>query len=183
MKKRLAEVEGKLSEADKAREKELAAKEEELREQRKIADRKLAAKNEQIEGLEVAAAQASVAGEALTAVDTLLVTHRFRTAPLAERFRSALHDARHAVHARHTTLQVGSAFQRLQTVLRAFVQWLGSDEAKDTRRDMVVIKSFAEQLERDKATLDAMPMSLEVKPVFSTLRSAWEYALKILVAT
>jgi hypothetical protein len=153
-----------------------------VKEQRKIAERRLAAKNEQIETLEAEAAQASVAKEALVALDNLLVTHRFRSAPLAERFRSAFHDATHAVHSRQTVLQIRGAYQRLEGVLREFAQWLRSDEAKDTRRDTAIIKSFVEQLERNKAILDAMPMPLDAKPVFSTLRSAWEYAVKLLMA-
>ena len=129
LERRIAEAEAKLKESERMRETENTARDQQLREQRTIWDRKVAAKNEQIESLEVAAAQAGVAKQALAALDALLGRHRFRSAPLAERFNAAYHDAVRSVHARESTLQVRNAFLRLEGDLREFGLWLRSDEA------------------------------------------------------
>jgi hypothetical protein len=194
LERRLGKAEADAKEADRLREAAVKAgervrdsatetKDQEIAEVRKIFDRKVAAKNEQIEALEREAAQATVAKYALTALDNLLVTHRFRSSPEAERFRSALQAAQLAVHSKQTALQVRGAFALLGDKLREFALWLSSDQAKDTRTEMVILQSFIDGVHKNEALLASMQVSLEARPALQLLREAWKYAVKILTTT
>jgi len=191
LERRLGKAELDLKEAERLREAAVKdvqrvqdsageTKEREIQEVRKIFDRKVAAKNEQIEALEREATQATVAKYALTALDNLLVTHRFRSSPEAERFRSALQAAQLAVHSQQTVLQVRGAFALLEKSLREFAQWLCSDQAKDTRTEMVILQSFIDGVHKHETLLGSMQVSLEARPALQLLREAWKYAVKIL---
>lgn len=191
LERRLGKADADLKEAERLREvavkdvqrvrdASVETKEQEIQEIRKIFDRKVAAKNEQIESLEREAAQATVSKYALTALDNLLTTHRFRSAPEAERFRSALQAAQLAVHSQQTVLHVRGAFALLGETLREFALWLCSDQAKDTRTEMVILQSFIDAVHKNESLLATMHVSLEARPALQVLREAWKYAVKIL---
>jgi hypothetical protein len=181
LERKLGEAETKLKEAEKDRASLAAAKDEEIRQQRQISERKVSAKNEQIETLEASAAQAGMATRALAALHNLLTTHRMGTSQHAERFRSAMHDANHAVHARMTTLQIRMAFQCVEHELAGLAQWLDSEDVKKgVQSEKRILDNFAKDLEARKTVLNSLALSQDGKNAVGLLRNAWSYAYKTL---